>query len=193
MARLLIVFVVGLVLVAADAPAAPVAPPPREAAYYYATTVGTKWVYEVKHEGMSVDLVKVITAVTDRPAGGKVVEVGVLIEGKMVPAAWYEVSDRGLVQTGADGHAIDRLQELKLPLRPGVSWKDQPQEANLIMTPFGPERVEVAAGVFDCIRVVARHGDGPVQTLWYARGVGMVRWDRADIQLVLKSFTPGKD
>jgi hypothetical protein len=199
MARLLITLTVGIVLVAAEAPAAPVAPPPREAAHYFPTTVGAKWVYRWKagrEEGEEA-----LTVIAVRPwrdatlvAVHKCVAEDVKV---LVPLQVFEVSDRGLfARDGRNPDQRDRRCLLKLPPCPGQSWGGVILEGTAEnMTAHGPEQVEVPAGVFDCLRVEYRDRRDPAadKTWWYARGLGQVKMTSRDFQVVLLSFTPGRN
>jgi hypothetical protein len=219
MARLLTVFVVGLVLVAADATAVPVAPPPREVAPYYPSTVGDKLVHAQMRRGQEIrEWTELVTGVETGANGTVVVSTGIIgTDGKTYRHVKVELSDRGVFMTEDwSGPPYSHPWPLlKLPHREGQTWgrpdntatvggvfmtKDRPDNtATLWMADWvsahGPERVKVPAGVFDCIRVEYRESQShnPWQTEWYARGVGRVRRAVDDTHIVLKSFTPGKD
>jgi hypothetical protein len=63
-------------------------------------------------------------------------------------------------------------------------------------TAVGVERVEVPAGTFDALRIECRTvvaGEIVMAREWWAPGIGLVRQIRGEGELVLKSFTPGKD
>jgi hypothetical protein len=203
MNRSLIVAASSLLLTATVIPAAPVAPPPRAVPPYFPTTVGAKWVYESKRGRTTEELVQVVSAVRPRPDGRTVVSVTAAFGELTHPLKTVVVSDEGLDWTGAHGGLFDRpAQLLKLPLRPGLTWKRQPEETATTMTAHGPERVKVPAGEFDCLRVEYRPNGVMTQTRWYARGVGEVKLfvqdpiDKSgpfDFHIVLKSFAPGKE
>ena len=59
-----------------------------------------------------------------------------------------------------------------------------------------PEQVVTPAGTFTAYPISITYGNiqGITQVLWYADGVGMVRYDSGGTtSLVLKKFTPGKE
>jgi hypothetical protein len=186
-----------LIALAASAPAAPVAPPPREVKVYFPTTVGTKWVFQWnggKWKGKEV--VEVVTAAEPGTGGAVVVTVGRHEGGRTSPARKYEVSPRGLFWTeNFRGQVLDRpWVVLRLPHEPGLKWTNASWDRKTTMTAHGPEKVAVPAGEYDAIRVEER-ADGhpaPTETRWYATSVGtvMVKWGDYHVG-VLKSFSPG--
>ena len=192
-----------LTLLAALAPAAPV-PKNTKPVLYFPTTVGAKAEYE--HSGGTQT--RTVTAVEDKD-GAKLVTVE-------VDRAYVNgLRDRYTTTTrvAADGvyHMSDSLAErdrplllLKLPHRDGASWEVESAvrlkgDALKVTDRYtckasGPEEVRVPAGTFKAIRVEERNGT----VVWYAPSVGVVKVrtvsTRTGFQdMVLKSFTPGKD
>jgi hypothetical protein len=167
MARLLIAVAVGLAPVAAEAPAVPVAPPPRAVLPYFPTTVGAKWVRVVKGKvAKATERVEVVTAV-ERVTTGTVVSVGLLdADGKTYRAGKYALSDQGLNWVESlTGPLPVPWCLLKLPHRPGQTWGvGGAPGLDTSLTAHGPERVEVPAGAFDCVRVEEHDPRGLYQT-----------------------------
>jgi hypothetical protein len=204
MARLLTLFTMLALLVGTrvgEVPAQDAAPAPAPP-YYFPVQLGTRWVYLWKHEGRKdEEAVEVVMAVESGNAGAKVVTVGRAHEdGKNWPTEKFEVSPRGLMWkenlVGYGGYPEPPHFQVKLPHRDGQTWAIDPAARNgTRLRARGPERVKVPAGAYDCIRVeyLQNHPTPtPTPTRWYARGVGMVKLECGDLQVVLKSFTPGE-
>ena len=174
------------------------APPPRpKTIYYYPVTVGTKWVttYSWGINGERDDT-WIITAAKDGKDGVKIITVGLHVEGKTYPDCVMEVSNQGLFHAEHLGSLMGLFipkWELKLPHKEGQRWGGGLPDTSAIA--HGPEKVKVPAGEFDCIRVEWRQKDVqvPFRTNWYSPGVGMVKEERSDRKIVLKSFTLGKE
>ncbi len=203
MTRLLIVVAASsLVLAATVAPAAPVAPPPREVLLYFPTTIGAKWVYVWRSERWKdKEVTETVVAVEAGADGTELVTVGQIeVDGRTYPTEKVEVSDKGMYWaanlTGVGGFPYPWCQ-LKLPQRTGQNWKMLPWDDTMLVD-RGVERIQVPAGEFDAVRVeqmVPRYPTAPVQTWWYARGVGKVKATQGDgryLTIVLKSFSAGK-
>jgi hypothetical protein len=188
------------------------APVPKGGAFYHPTTVGDRWTYQ--YPDAEVDYV--VTKVEEKE-GKKVVSVGRVRDGgKVTPHNKVEVSNKGLFQlesvvvmvsfgggpAPADGWKVEEppLCLLKLPARPGDKWESQRHpEVPFSYKADRPERVKVPAGEFTAVPVdvVATFpGKDSLQwRYWYAPGVGVVKWtfDKGQGEVVMKSFTPGKD
>jgi hypothetical protein len=200
MARLLtLLTMLALLVGTAGAPVPAQAPAPAPA-YYFPVQKGARWVWVyLWGEGKKdAEVVEVVMAVEPGEGGAKVVTVGRLHEdGKNWPTEKFEVSARGLMRT-ADlvvGYPGTLHFQVKLPHRDGQTWAINPNDrTGTRLRARGPERVTVPAGAYDCIRVEYLQNDPtPTQTRWYARGVGMVKLKSGDLQVVLKSFTPGEE
>lgn len=188
-----------LIALAASAPAAPVAPPPREVLPYYPTTVGAKRVYILKYAGKEDQ--EHVEAVAAEPGkgGGILVKFACKTELGYLPVpGTFEVSERGLFWDWQEGLRVETPRQplclLKLPHRTGQTWVGYDLVGEVRMTATGPERVEVPAGAFDCVRVDYRYPQRPDIThiRWFARGVGEVKIESGGAQRELKSFTAGK-
>jgi hypothetical protein len=185
-------------MVLAIAPAAPV---PKEMPPYFPTQVGTKWVYQ---DG-DTEEVQVITAV-EESTKGKVITVGKVKDGQVVP--WYEMlaSDKSLSKLWCPSGQFDPpLCQLKLPPRPGDKWEFDSSLSAVRFEYKGaarvrePEWVEVPAGRYWAVAVEVDVTGGPndtpfQKTVWFAPRIGRVKevWSFGR-EMVLKSFTPGKD
>jgi len=69
---------------------------------------------------------------------------------------------------------------LKLPAKPGAEWTHKSRVGRLAMTLSGEEEIEVPAGKYKALKVVADlevNGAKGRMTIWYAKGVGEVRSD----------------
>jgi hypothetical protein len=141
---------------------------------------------------------------------GRIIKVvgqeGPDIEAVERPDARYRVSADGVfVLANYDFEAkrlVDRKEPgcvLRLPAKPGGSEKgaDAAGRFNWAKTVGKPERVKVAAGTFDAIRIdLESTHDGEEQphwTGWYAPGVGLVKvvhGGKVGVELI--SFTPAK-
>ena len=197
------------------------APPPRlKPTYHFPTTVGTKWVYEERFHGeMAQQWTEIITEVKKEGAE-RIVSVGrVGNDEKVTLTEVYRVSDEKLDRLSRDGVKDDpprRLFERKLAdlnLQP----RRQPPRLKLI---WAPQTVllTVPAGTYPaCVlesgqELMKESQFGLVVPLrevsWYAPGIGLVkraslprglplRRPRQDVppilEVVLKSFTPGKE
>ena len=196
--------VMALILVPAGADL-PIAPPPREAALYFPTTVGTKWV----HESAAGKEVESVTR-ADEKSGRKIVTVEKEIHlpsGVTKSTYRMEVSPAGLFRLSTNDRVNDPPQcLLKLPHAGRESWKWPMKEGDILaftLTAVGVEEVESPVGTFSAIRVemVITGNDFWVKkTEWYARGVGVVKYNYESRKDVIKSpgtgtltsFTLGK-
>lgn len=185
-------------------PAPPTKVPPKEARYF-PTTVGTRWVYDVRSGIEKVQVERVITKVEEKD-GAHIVTVVQEYKGETEPVGKFIVSAKGLQQVEYGGKTIADPPDLllKLPAKPGDIWeppagkKVEPREPKLTYTLTAIEEVEVPAGKFRAVRVdsvLEETGHQPYrQTTWYAQDIGMIKWIRGgdEFTQVLRSFTPGK-
>lgn len=178
----------------------------HELGYYYATAVGTTWVYEGKivDEDWTLTITKVVDEKDKASKLITIAEVGK--DGKAKPSEVLRISPKGVwkVQEIKLKGLIDidePLCQLSLTHRPG-EWWDEAGEGWGKNVSRAAEVVKVPAGWFRAIPVT---GDGYVtagnervtMTLWYARNVGVVKGEcrrdnKPDGEWVLKSFKPGK-
>ena len=173
------------------------APPPREKVVYFPITVGAKWVRtwsSASGKEKDREVVEAVAEVIDGKDGTKIVTVVRVGEQWTRPMKVFEISNAGLFWT--KNHAGNSAGlpwcELKLPHTPGQTWG---AGLDSKLTAHGPEKIKVPAGEFECIRVEYRdsRGPDPVQTRWYAKGIGEVKVTSGDLVIVLKSFTPGRE
>jgi hypothetical protein len=187
-----------LVPLATVTPAAPVPKDAGKTVLYFPTSVGAKWVYK----SGKTEWVEQVTAVEEKD-GAWVVTIGDVVGDKVTPSYKRLVSPNGLF-TGPGGLKEVRfaLTLLKLPAKPRDEWEwARDKGGAMICTVVGTEVVEVPAGKFRAVRVEStlRNGEDtePVQTGWFAPGVGQVKlvlWGGdGELSTVLKSFTPGKE
>jgi hypothetical protein len=187
---------VGLVVAASEAPAAP-APKGGEVPLYFPTTVGDTAVYETTLRDLQYEHTERVTKVSKEGDG-----VRVTVEEKEFgrPAREYEklVSAAGVLHTQTFGQALDPpAPDLRLPAKAGDKWAWEAAKGTTRYTVVKEEEVEVPAGKFKAIRVEAEGPDSKSRSeVWWAPRVGLVKqvFDLGDnvqqIQ-VLKSFTPG--
>jgi hypothetical protein len=175
------------------APAAPVPTHLRKPpVYYYPTTVGTTWVYEDPNGEETLTITKV-----EDVDGGKLVTVETVTDTGRKPEEKMIVSEGGLARAEARGYKFTPPSVmLKVPFRPGDSWKSDPDRSEENAKIIGVERVRVPAGTFEAVRVDAKYATGGPQkepaSFWYAPGVGLVKFTGGKEQ-VLKSFSPGTE
>jgi hypothetical protein len=192
MSRRFAVLLVAAVLVA-SAPAAPVPTHLRKPlVYYYPTTVGTTWVYEDPDGEETLTITKV-----EDVEEGKVVTVEKVTEKGRTPDEKMIVSVGGLARIESMGSTYSPpMIMLKVPYRPGNTWKSDPARSEENAKVIGVETVKVPAGTFEAVRVDAKYASGVPQpkpaSFWYAPGVGLVKFAGSTEQ-VLKSFTPGAE
>jgi hypothetical protein len=184
----------------AHALAAPIPEAAKKPVLYFPVQKGARWVYVWSGGSRKTEeVVEVVTAVEDGKDGAKLITVArVGRDEKPFPFQIYEVSNRGLFwKKNLVGASFDPPTcALKLPHKSGQTWRlSDPNSLNTRLTALGPEKVEVPAGEFECIRVEQRddRSPDPTQTRWYAPGIGQVQVRSGDLLIVLKSFTAGKD
>jgi hypothetical protein len=79
-----------------------------------------------------------------------------------------------------DAHDQVEVSWLKQPAKPGTEWFHQSTAGWLRMKQAAEEEVEVPAGKYSALKVVADldvQGAKGVMTIWYAKGIGEVRSD----------------
>ena len=195
MGRLLAVFV--SLAFGTGTPAAPVPKDPPKGRAYFPTAPKTKWVYDQGGH----DLTLMVTEVEETRAG-TVVSVAFLAGDEWLPYEKVQVSDAGLTQLeNVNGELDPPLVWLKVPFKAGDSWNFKWMDEKGTDTVRGVEKVKVPAGTFDAVRVDSEYtfaGKKMKHSSWYAPGVGRVKEisgsDKEEmIEIVLKSFTPGKE
>ncbi len=170
---------------------------PKDPPFAVPTRVGTKWLYD--RQGTDVTLI--ITKVEDKDGAKLVTTEWVGEGGKHTPHMVVSVSEKGLFLLAECGEPYDTPWCIfKLPHREGEVWDCASSRGNRIRTTgkriAGPiETVKTGTGSIEAARVDWEFVTRPNQrafkaTYWYANGIGLVRLDN---DLVLKSFTPGKE
>lgn len=191
-------FVAGCLIAGAAgwAAAAPAPKPPPVPGLYFAARKGDTWVYEWTTGAQKEEVTEVVTRVEPRDQGN-VVSVSRWTDGRFETPSRTLVSADGLARLGEGGP----FRLLKLPAKPGERWEaESPARKSKFMF-LGEEEIEVPAGKFKALQVEAVSDVGNGQTvratLWYAKGVGLVKKVAKSHQsihtVVLKSFTPAKD
>jgi hypothetical protein len=204
MNRPLIALTIGLLLLAAEAPAAPVAPPPREVIHFFPTRIGARWVYVLSREGeRDSESVLEVTAVKDGRDGAKVVTTSHKSGAEYTPYQMLTVSGRGVGLVATIAADLDEpFWLLRTPAEDGNKWDVVLDIVGVGVvrtakaTAHSPEWVEVPAGKFRAVRVemdLTFRDERRVTTAWYAPGIGMVKEVHGTEVEMLKSFTPGKD
>ena len=175
----LLAFVAPLVLVPALLPAAPVPPGAGKPVYYFPTQVGTKWVYDAKHEA---DVCGKIVTASEEKDGRFLVTVKAtnvdFVDDETVSIAQYSVSKDGVfvVADFLENKENEKRYDpphclLKLPHKDGNSWENKLYNKTVYVAKK-VETVKVPAGTFEAIRVEV---DADLVT-WYAPGVGIVKY-----------------
>ena len=191
-----------LVLPLATAPAAPVPPDDGQRNLYFPTRKGVKWVYQSAKGTTSTE---VVTDVKEN-SGVFTVWVGQEVDGKIEPLHTLAVSQKGVFLVAERGQTTydPPLCELKLPLPRGEMWEMRTKlvmkndSSNLTASYTAQaETVKVPAGKFEAVRVMAKsqldEDEGHFRaTFWYARGVGVVKFESGNVRRELKTFTSVK-
>jgi hypothetical protein len=189
-----------LLALAAAAIAAPVGKEAPGGGFYFPTTVGTKWVYQINDK---TETVEVITAAEEKDKATRVT-VGRERRGEVFTDRVIDVSDKGLAAVAFNlGDLTEPLWLLRLPHAAGNKW--EPVMAGKVWgraigtaKASGPERIEVPSGAYQAIRVdmempyIDGHEGTDKRSYWYAPGVGLVKQVADGKVKVLKSFTLGK-
>jgi len=171
---------------------------------YFPTTVGDRWVTEMRYQSHTTAFTEVVTAV-EKKDGALLVTVGRESEGVVGPdQSQVRVTDKGLFRVSNLGTVYDAPYcVLQLPLKPGNTWTSEVVSGGTLTSTFKykavkEEDVEVPAGKFRAFRIevdIDSRGRGRRSVLWYAAQVGIVKMEHEDgdsgYVRVLKSFTPG--
>ena len=180
------------------------APAPKEqpqANVYSPANKGDTWTYEVTTGAHSTEVTQVVSQV-ERKGDALIVSISQWQSGEIKPYSRVLVSDAGLFRlAGEDGVYKMPFCFLKLPVKPNERWEaETPARKSKFMAGGEEEEVEVPAGKFKALRVesVSDVGNGQIvrATIWYARGVGLVkkttRSHQSEQVTVLRSFTLAK-
>lgn len=154
---------------------------------YYPTTAGTKLVYSRDGELET----RLIESVEDKDGGKLVTVVTLTDDGTKTPFHKALVNAKGtffLERTGRPYPAP--FEMLRLPFKPDTSWTEV-EGVNGYGTrkAIREERMKVAAGEFDCVKIISETPGSTPSTHWYARGIGVVKVDYGTYTLELKSIT----
>jgi hypothetical protein len=156
---------------------------------YFPTKVGAKWIYDSDGREESEEITKV-----EYKDGAFLVTVHRVDGFGRESDSKLKVSSDGVVQlAGLIGEKHPPELLVKLPHKPHQKWTTFFGKAEA----FGPERLMVAAGAFEVVRVEATiftlKGQVITVNSWYAPKVGLVKETRGEHVRVLKSFTTGKE
>jgi hypothetical protein len=190
-----------LVVALASAPAAPRPKDPPKPPVYIPTAVGTRWVYD--HNGQ--ELVEEVTGAVSKD-GETVLTIQFKLAGQAEYPRTVAVSDKGVFDRGIHKFTYDPVCLLRYPVQAGEAWDvTLGQQKGLLgyegkRTVGEPEQVSVPAGTFRAVPVRLemaskngrKLGDPEVHTWWWARDVGVVRYQSRDTDRKLKAFTPSK-
>jgi len=188
-------------LVASAAPALKA----KAEAFYYATKVGDKLVYELQAAGgVTGEITECITQV-DKQGDALIVSVERELKGRKTAPSQFSVSEKGVTRIATAGRELPiPIPMLKLPGKPGDTWTWEPDAgggpaSKTTYTLGKEEEIEVPAGKFRALRVESEQDLGGrvfKSTLWHAPGVGLVKSvmnnGATDRTQVFKSYTPGK-
>jgi hypothetical protein len=166
--------------------------------FYFPTSVGTRWVYQVGGR----EETERVYAVEERD-GSMLVSVAVLGGDSRV----VSVSDKGLFQVPSGipvwpAKPAEPMCLLKLPERADGScrWEVEsdtgPEKYHVRYVALRGETVRVPAGRYHAVRVTAQYvigGTTREATFWYAPRVGLVKMVSGGTVKELKAFTPGKE
>jgi hypothetical protein len=172
---------------------------------YFPTTVGDRWVIEMRYKTRTEEYTEVVTAV-EKKDGATVVSVGREVDGTVgVQVSDVHVSEKGLFRGSLAGHVYDAPYcILKFPLKPGQAWASEPASGGTVSATFKykaiqDEDVEVPAGKFRAFRIevdIDSGGRHSRSVIWYGARVGIVKMEHdsgdASYTRLLKSFRPGK-
>lgn len=175
---------------------------------YFPTTVGDRWVTEIKSADRTTEVTEVVTAV-EKADGAVVVSIARENNGQIdTDLSRMKMTDKGLFRISNLGTVFtEPYCVLQLPSKPGTTWTAEANRGGATPTTFKytagkEEEVEVPAGKFRALRldveteVPGRTGDPIRSSIWYAPNVGVVKQERFDTDggyiKVMKSFKPGK-
>jgi hypothetical protein len=177
---------------------------PKDAPLYYPVQKGTRWAYD----GDPAYTLVVTSAEKDEKNEATILTIEkVQPDGTKAILQKLAISRRGILWLESMGGKFDTpVWLLKTSARAGEEWTfttSGPGVAGTrgVIRVVGTEEVEVPAGKFSAVCIEQKTTlvvDGKPaynysQTLWYAPGVGLVKWTCGGSGAVLKSFTPGKD
>jgi hypothetical protein len=186
------------------------APKPKgDSGLYFPVGVNDTWTIEVRSGESVREQSFVVTSVAEK-SGVHSVTVYQLRKEKdgelrCFNERVYGISEFGVTWLSRDGIAYDDpLVMLKLPAKPGDTWKSSvtvgDDKYGRTFTVGKEEIVETTAGKFKTIKLdsVTEIGRDRMEvTSWYTLGLGEVKsitkYDGEEIVRVLKSFTLGKD
>ena len=185
----------GLLLLAVVAPLAIAAPIPKDfqrPVNYHPMAVGDKREFVSPTNPDAVTQVREITAVE--------VKDGVTHYTQVLTGGQTSVlkAEKGVVSMAEqNGQKMDRPYKVVAPdMKEGDTWECK-DPTGMTRTVGKPEKIATPAGTFTAYPLIIEYGKFPgsaKQTLWYADGVGMVRYDSGDTTtLVLTKYTPGKE
>ncbi len=142
------------------------------------------------------------TSIVAKAGGGKTVYFSEGEGQALIGSSFF----RGVAEERADGiyaAAIDNDAQIanpppltkivSLPPKPGEVLPLQSPELDAraaayahtkrtvddTITVVGPDKVTVAAGTFDALLIQTKNHDGEIGKVWLAKGVGVVKWQRA--------------
>ena len=148
----------------------------------FPTTVGDRWVTEMRYQTHTTEFTEVVTAV-EKKDGGLLVTVGRESAGVVGPnQSQVRVTDKGLFRLSNLGTVYDAPYcVLQLPPRPGDNWASEVKSGGAVTSTFKyktirEEDVEVPAGKFRAVRIevdIDSRGRTSRSVLWYStRGSG---------------------
>jgi hypothetical protein len=175
------------------------APAEVKSSEYYPLKVGTTWTYKANGQAITVKVAKhekvgdVMCARLETSTGGKV-----------VATEHIAVQKDGVYRYTMAGQTADpAVRFIKLPLKKGDTWKVSSkiggQELNVEYT-GGDQEVTVPAGTYKAVFTKTNEFEAGGQkmqaTIWYAKGVGMVKTfmkiGQIEVVLELDKFEAGK-
>jgi len=177
---------------------------------YYPTTVGDRWVMELRGSNAGGEYTQrtteVVTAVEKNKDGDIIVSVSREVDGKFTPKpAQMKVSSNGLFRISVGETVFDTPYcVLKLPLKSGEKWTSEVKVKAETQTTFKyevakEEEVEVPAGKFRATRINVKadfRGSTSKYTIWYVPQIGSVKeqleGENSKHVREMKSFKRGK-
>lgn len=181
-----------------------VAPPPVEgpkaawAEFYLPLVVGSEYIYASQYQGNAT-----ITTLKVKAGGGKTAFYtdggpGKALVGSSFFKGVAEVRPDGIYAAPADDEAAAAnppplMKIVSTPFNPGEELFLQSPEldaraaklsgtkrmVDLKIRAVGIGKISVRAGTFDALELRIKDGNGEESKVWLAKGVGVVRWERA--------------
>jgi hypothetical protein len=181
-----------------------VAPPPAEgpkaawAEYYLPLVVGSEYIYASQYQGNAT-----ITTLKVKAGGGKTAFYtdggpGKALLGSSFFKGVAEVRPDGLYAAPADDEAAAAnppplMKIVSTPVNPGEELSLQSPEldartakltgvkrmVDIKIKAIGLGKLTVRAGTFDTLELRIKDGNGEESKVWLAKGVGVVKWERA--------------